>query len=453
MLVAGRRTPRAHRLSRHRARPHRLGVALADPRDEPQVRRARSPTCSPHGAVPRAAVRLLAGRAVRVDARASTRRSSSASSERVADGRWIPDRRHVGRARRATCRAARRSCASSRTASATSRSTSACAPPRCGSPTCSATRRALPQLMRLAGIDRFLTQKLSWNKTNTFPHHTFWWEGIDGSTVFTHFPPDRHLRRALLRRRSSCTRCANFNDKGAATRSLMPFGFGDGGGGPNRRDDAAVPSGARPRGLAADRDRVARGLLRRRRSPSTPTRPAGSASSTSRRTAAHTRARRRRSSATAAASCCLHEAELWCSAAYGSAVAGGYPKARSTASGGTCCCTSSTTSSPARRSPGCTARPRRPTTGCSPSSTGSSTAPSRRSPPAPTRRRPWRTPRRSTGPRSWWSTRRAAVDGAPDQVLADGRIAVRVDARPWRAAGSPSRRAGRRGERRPTASR
>lgn len=22
-----------------------------------------------------------------------------------------------------------------------------------------------------------------------FQHHTFWWEGIDGSTVLTHFPP------------------------------------------------------------------------------------------------------------------------------------------------------------------------------------------------------------------------------------------------------------------------
>ena len=40
---------------------------------------------------------------------------------------------------------------------------------------------SLPQIMRLGGIERFLTQKMSWNKTNRFPHHTFWWEGIDGS--------------------------------------------------------------------------------------------------------------------------------------------------------------------------------------------------------------------------------------------------------------------------------
>ncbi|KAF2985403.1 hypothetical protein EK904_005537 [Melospiza melodia maxima] len=47
----------------------------------------------------------------------------------------------------------------------------------------------LPQLMRGSGIRRFLTQKLSWNLVNSFPHHTFFWEGIDGSQVLTHFPP------------------------------------------------------------------------------------------------------------------------------------------------------------------------------------------------------------------------------------------------------------------------
>ena len=39
------------------------------------------------------------------------------------------------------------------------------------------------------GCTRFVTQKLSWNKQNVFPHSTFWWEGLDGSRVLTHFPP------------------------------------------------------------------------------------------------------------------------------------------------------------------------------------------------------------------------------------------------------------------------
>ena len=48
---------------------------------------------------------------------------------------------------------------------------------------------SLPQIFAAAGCDRFVTQKLSWNKENRFPHSTFWWEGIDGSRVLTHFPP------------------------------------------------------------------------------------------------------------------------------------------------------------------------------------------------------------------------------------------------------------------------
>src|SRR5262249_52818822 len=48
---------------------------------------------------------------------------------------------------------------------------------------------ALPQIARLAGAHWFLTQKMSWNQSNRFPHHPFRWEGLDGTQVFTHFPP------------------------------------------------------------------------------------------------------------------------------------------------------------------------------------------------------------------------------------------------------------------------
>lgn len=47
----------------------------------------------------------------------------------------------------------------------------------------------LPQIMKQSGIKWFVTQKLSWNLYNKFPHTTFNWKGIDGSTVLTHFPP------------------------------------------------------------------------------------------------------------------------------------------------------------------------------------------------------------------------------------------------------------------------
>jgi alpha-mannosidase len=92
---------------------------------------------------------------------------------------------------------------------------------------------ALPQLIRLAGSRWFLTQKISWNQTNRFPHHTFWWEGLDGTRVFTHFPPvDTY--NAELTGGELARAVRNFREKGAATRSLVPFGYGDGGGGPTR---------------------------------------------------------------------------------------------------------------------------------------------------------------------------------------------------------------------------
>jgi alpha-mannosidase len=92
---------------------------------------------------------------------------------------------------------------------------------------------ALPQLVRLSDSDWFLTQKISWSQTNKFPHHTFWWEGIDGTRVFTHFPPvDTY--NATLSGAELAHAAANFAEKGRAHGSLVPFGYGDGGGGPTR---------------------------------------------------------------------------------------------------------------------------------------------------------------------------------------------------------------------------
>ncbi|MES4902920.1 MULTISPECIES: glycoside hydrolase family 38 C-terminal domain-containing protein [unclassified Streptomyces] len=92
---------------------------------------------------------------------------------------------------------------------------------------------AFPQLAKLAGVRWFLTQKLSWNQSNKMPHHTFWWEGIDGTRVFTHFPPvDTYNAQFHASELAHAEK--NFADKGLASRSLVPFGWGDGGGGPTR---------------------------------------------------------------------------------------------------------------------------------------------------------------------------------------------------------------------------
>ncbi|MFG1679630.1 alpha-mannosidase [Nonomuraea sp. NPDC049269] len=92
---------------------------------------------------------------------------------------------------------------------------------------------AYPQIARLAGMDWFLTQKISWNQTNKFPHHTFWWEGIDGTRIFTHFP-SADTYNGTFEGAELAHAVRNYAEKGAGTRSLLPFGHGDGGGGPTR---------------------------------------------------------------------------------------------------------------------------------------------------------------------------------------------------------------------------
>lgn len=91
----------------------------------------------------------------------------------------------------------------------------------------------IPQICQLSGIDKFLTQKLSWNNINSFPHSTFNWAGIDGSQLLTHMPPG-----------NTYTASSHFGDvlrsakqnKTAETypSGLMLYGIGDGGGGPTR---------------------------------------------------------------------------------------------------------------------------------------------------------------------------------------------------------------------------
>jgi alpha-mannosidase len=89
----------------------------------------------------------------------------------------------------------------------------------------------LPQLCRLSGMNRFLTQKLSWNNINRFPHTTFNWVALDGTQVLCHMPPaetytaEAHfgdVKRSMSQHKSL--------DHDAT--SLLVFGKGDGGGGP-----------------------------------------------------------------------------------------------------------------------------------------------------------------------------------------------------------------------------
>ena len=98
---------------------------------------------------------------------------------------------------------------------------------------------ALPQIVAAAGSKYFLTQKISWNETNVFPHSTFDWEGIDGTRILTHFPPVNTYNSDLSAAELALSE-HNYAEKGNANSSLVPFGYGDGGGGPTREMLAAA---------------------------------------------------------------------------------------------------------------------------------------------------------------------------------------------------------------------
>ena len=90
---------------------------------------------------------------------------------------------------------------------------------------------SLPQLIALSGATSFLTQKLSWNDTNKPSHHTFMWEGIDGTRIFTHFPP-ADTYNGDFSTTEVVRSTARFKDADRSSHSLYLFGWGDGGGGP-----------------------------------------------------------------------------------------------------------------------------------------------------------------------------------------------------------------------------
>lgn len=92
---------------------------------------------------------------------------------------------------------------------------------------------ALPQLMRRAGFEWFFTQKISWNQQNVFPHHSFLWEGIDGSRVFTHFP-SMDTYNSQLSGEELAKASRQFKENRVSSRSIAPVGYGDGGGGTTR---------------------------------------------------------------------------------------------------------------------------------------------------------------------------------------------------------------------------
>ena len=91
---------------------------------------------------------------------------------------------------------------------------------------------AMPQIIRKARCDYFLTQKISWSQINRFPYHTFNWYGVDGSSVITHFPPE-DTYNAGPSAKGRIDAANRFNEADILPGFMSLVGIGDGGGGPS----------------------------------------------------------------------------------------------------------------------------------------------------------------------------------------------------------------------------
>ncbi|KAJ1977602.1 Glycoside hydrolase, 38 vacuolar alpha mannosidase [Dimargaris cristalligena] len=89
----------------------------------------------------------------------------------------------------------------------------------------------LPQLVRLADMKYFFTQKLSWNNINKFPNTTFYWIGLDGSKVLTHMAPSETYA-AQVTVGEVIDSVQKHKDLAYTNESMLLYGDGDGGGGP-----------------------------------------------------------------------------------------------------------------------------------------------------------------------------------------------------------------------------
>ncbi|MBP5639395.1 MAG: alpha-mannosidase, partial [Victivallales bacterium] len=90
---------------------------------------------------------------------------------------------------------------------------------------------SMPQIMLKSGCRHFLTQKLSKGRVNVYPFHTFYWIGIDGSKVLTHFPPENNYNSHG--NAGSYIQAQNrFAERDFMGEFISLVGIGDGGGGP-----------------------------------------------------------------------------------------------------------------------------------------------------------------------------------------------------------------------------
>nr|WP_304954810.1 glycoside hydrolase family 38 C-terminal domain-containing protein [uncultured Acetatifactor sp.] len=92
---------------------------------------------------------------------------------------------------------------------------------------------ALPQILKGCGVDYLVTQKIFWsyNEGDQFPYHYFTWQGMDGSEIVSFLPTSYTYRTDPIEANNIWKNRTQLQDLDAF---LMPYGYGDGGGGPAR---------------------------------------------------------------------------------------------------------------------------------------------------------------------------------------------------------------------------
>lgn len=103
---------------------------------------------------------------------------------------------------------------------------------------------ALPQILKKSGIDMFMTTKISWSQFNRMPNDTFYWKGLDGTEILTHFittPTDEssdefsfYTYNGEINPSTVKGVYDSYRDKDLNDNLLIAYGYGDGGGGVNR---------------------------------------------------------------------------------------------------------------------------------------------------------------------------------------------------------------------------
>jgi alpha-mannosidase len=88
----------------------------------------------------------------------------------------------------------------------------------------------LPQIYAQSGFTAFVTQKIRWNDSTQLPYNAFWWEGRDGTRLFTYNPYgyDHDLAPAALVEQ----RLEDRTRPGSTHHQMVLYGVGDHGGGP-----------------------------------------------------------------------------------------------------------------------------------------------------------------------------------------------------------------------------